>query len=97
LQARLEPERLSLLLLLLSEVVSNAVRHAGGERLRVEVTVDGVVEASVYDGSPDLPVPRPAGPADVGGRGLLLMEALADRWGSETLSQGKRVWFQIAP
>ncbi|MBZ5739162.1 ATP-binding protein [Nocardioides mangrovi] len=89
-------------LLLTSELVTNAVLHAGGNpvldidvqpaRLRVTVTDGG---APLPD-QPDAPV-TPA-PLAESGRGLFLVETLADRWGSEPRSPyGKAVWFELGP
>ncbi|WP_153453421.1 SpoIIE family protein phosphatase [Streptomyces smaragdinus] len=80
--------------LLVSEVVTNAIRYARrpvtlrlvhAERLRCEV-VDDV---------PQLPRLRRAGPADEGGRGMFLVNRVAEAWGAERLSAGKVVWFEI--
>jgi anti-sigma regulatory factor (Ser/Thr protein kinase) len=92
----LDGDRLDVFLLLLSEVVTNAVRHTRGARVEVELTMDGTVVAAVYDDSPDQPRPRRAGPDDTGGRGLALVDRLADGWGSERLKNGNRVWFRLA-
>ncbi|CDR10353.1 signal transduction histidine kinase regulatingcitrate/malate metabolism [Streptomyces iranensis] len=81
--------------LLASEVIANAVLHSSGpcdvvvtrnaERLRVEVT----------DTDPTLPSAVAAGPNDESGRGLWLVEALADAWGVRLESEGKTTWFEI--
>ncbi|MEU3313430.1 ATP-binding protein [Streptomyces sp. NPDC006662] len=82
--------------LALTELVANVVRHVPGrgcgvlilrrpEGLRVEVS----------DDSPEQP--RPCEGDDVlaeGGRGLLLVEAVTDRWGTEPRAVGKTVWFE---
>ena len=84
-------------LLLVSELVTNACLHAGGptelalhcteERLRVEVS----------DGSDLPPVPRaPHQAARPGGHGLHIVNRLATRWGSEPHRYGKTVWLEIA-
>jgi anti-sigma regulatory factor (Ser/Thr protein kinase) len=95
-QPVLQGDRLDVFLLLLSELVTNAVRHTRGARVEVELSMDGTVMASVYDDSPDRPRLRRAGPDDTSGRGLALVERLSDRWGSERLAQGNRVWFQVS-
>jgi anti-sigma regulatory factor (Ser/Thr protein kinase) len=85
--------------LLTSELVTNAVVHAG-TALRLAVSYDWpelVVEVS--DGS-ELPVTEPgrrSSPVapDVGGRGLLLVEFLAARWGVRRETSGKTVWFAL--
>ena len=84
--------------LLVTEVVANAVRHAGGERIDLTVTVDdAAVRVEVGDEADDDPVPGLApGVEDSGGRGLMIVEALASRWGYERRpGGGKRVWFEV--
>jgi hypothetical protein len=83
-------------MLLVSELVTNVVRHVSGpEALRVEVALsEPGLRVAVVDSSPVPPVPRPPGPR--GGHGILLVDALADRWGSELHGTGKRVWFELA-
>ena len=82
--------------LLVSEVVTNAVRYA--ERpitLRLLRTQD-VLRCEVGDDVPQLPRIRQARPSDEGGRGLFLVNRLARRWGATRLSTGKVVWFEMA-
>ncbi|MEV0844952.1 ATP-binding protein [Streptomyces sp. NPDC049954] len=83
--------------LVVSELVANAVAHACGETVRVVVArLDGgAVEVSVSDSSRVRPVPRMAGPDDLGGRGLLLVTAFAACWGAQPQPGGKRVWAQV--
>ncbi|MEZ0164836.1 ATP-binding protein [Kineococcus sp. LSe6-4] len=68
--------------LLFTELVTNAVRHAGPPvLLQVEcVETDGVL-LSVSDGDPSPPVTTVADPADLGGRGVHLVELLSRDWG----------------
>ena len=85
-------------LLLTSEVVSNAVLHAA-TRLALDVGWDedaGVLRIEVRDGSPDLPEIRVPAPDATGGRGILLLERLARRWGARPEAEGKVVWFELA-
>ena len=84
-------------LLLVTELVTNAVVHAGTEiELRVEVA-GGVLRTEVLDQSPgSLPVLR--GDADgmrEGGRGLFLLDALTVEWGTTHTRRGKSVWFLL--
>ncbi|MFB7576368.1 ATP-binding protein [Streptomyces sp. NPDC056165] len=68
--------------LLLTELATNALRHASGSDIDVRTYLQGdhlVIE--VNDGSPLCPVPRYAGPDDESGRGLFLVERLAEAWG----------------
>jgi sigma-B regulation protein RsbU (phosphoserine phosphatase) len=86
-------------LLLVTELVTNAVVHAGTEiELRIETSADGL-RVEVIDRSPgSLPVMKPA-PAETreGGRGVFLLDALATEWGTRHFSGGKSVWFQLGP
>lgn len=78
-----------------SELVTNAVLHAASTA-RIQVLVgDGVVRVEVHDADPTLPVPRHPSPETVTGRGLMLVDALTDRWGAEVTDGGKVVWFEI--
>ncbi|TDC26112.1 serine/threonine protein phosphatase [Streptomyces sp. 8K308] len=82
--------------LLVSEVVTNAVRYA--ERpVTVRLLRTDVLRCEVGDDVPQLPRLRQAGPADEGGRGLYLVQRLARQWGATRLSTGKLVWFEVAP
>ena len=81
--------------LLTNELISNAVLHARTDmELRVR-TWDDVIRVEVHDGNTRRPSPAPA-PADAtSGRGLHLVEALADRWGIDGTPDGKVVWFEL--
>jgi anti-sigma regulatory factor (Ser/Thr protein kinase) len=83
--------------LLVSEVVTNAILHA---RSTVTLTVDvadDVVRITVRDGSPVQPRVHAFAPTSATGRGLLLLDRLAKRWGVETdpVTGGKVVWFEV--
>ncbi len=82
--------------LALSELVTNAVLHA---RMAFEVRIDVGAQAlrvSVDDQCPIGPSFSMLDPTAVTGRGLLLVSAVADRWGVDPLPQGgKRVWFEM--
>ena len=77
------------------ELVTNAINHGDG-LIYVEVSRSaGRLRVSVDDESPDLPrYPRP-GVLGANGRGLMLVEYLASRWGVSTTDRGKRVWFEL--
>ena len=84
--------------LIVTELVTNVIRHATGHEaiVRLERHQDRLVVAVV---DPDATPPRltRAAPYDEGGRGLSLVEALADRWGTRHLSAGgKLVWCELA-
>ncbi len=90
-------DRLHDAMLVTSELVTNAVRH-GGAPVRLEVTTTpGRVLLRVYDTAATSPAPRPAGPDDEGGRGLLLVETLASAWGCAPHRDrpGKYVWAEL--
>lgn len=83
--------------LLTSELVTNAVVHAGGP-LRVSVRGHaGTVRIAVVDSSTARPNRRQATDSAVTGRGLSLVTELAERWGVEPLAEGrgKEVWFEL--
>lgn len=84
-------------MLLASELITNALEHGSGaisvavavrrDRVRVEVT----------DESPTRPRPRRAATYDEGGRGLFIVQSLANDWGMDALprGRGKSVWFSL--
>jgi anti-sigma regulatory factor (Ser/Thr protein kinase) len=83
--------------LLTSELVTNAVRHAGtGMELAVSRTDDRTVRIAVTDSAPsaDLRVRASADDAE-GGRGLFLVEQMATGWGSAVDDNAKTVWFEL--
>ncbi|MDB1087142.1 ATP-binding protein [Streptomyces sp. ACA25] len=93
--------RAETLVLLVSELVTNAVVHTGRPAvLRLglglpEPGAAGTMRLEVVDGSSRPPQRRSAGGDDTGGRGLELVELLADRWGWHREGSGKRVWCEI--
>ncbi|SEH01467.1 Anti-sigma regulatory factor (Ser/Thr protein kinase) [Nonomuraea solani] len=81
--------------LLVSELVTNAIRHARGlVRLRVSA-VDGLVRCEVEDATSRLPRLRAARDDDEGSRGLALVAGLSSDWGSARTRTGKVVWFEL--
>lgn len=83
------------LVLLVSELASNAVLHA---RSPFRVTVDqdrSRVRVEVADASPDLPAVHRRDPLSSTGRGMRLVADHADRWGTEPTDPGKVVWFEL--
>ncbi|OIJ88739.1 ATP-binding protein [Streptomyces colonosanans] len=82
--------------LLVSELVGNAVRHTGarvfGLRMRRR---RGWIRVEVRDPSRGLPCLMPVQEMDVSGRGLFLVDKLADRWGVDLLPRGKTTWFEM--
>jgi anti-sigma regulatory factor (Ser/Thr protein kinase) len=100
LAGRVTAGRLRDLRLLVSELVTNAVRHAGlrrGDRIRLVVDVgDRLVRVEVHDPGHGF-APRPPAPdaARASGWGLYLVDELADRWGVDGADRGSCVWFEL--
>jgi hypothetical protein len=84
-------------LLMTSELVTNACLHAGGPReLAVSDRAPGRLRVEVVDASPDRPSLRPLSlPEFPGGHGLRVVQRLSRRWGSDPRPGGKAVWFEI--
>lgn len=83
--------------LVVSELASNAVQHAGRGAIRLTLCrlADDRVHVAVIDKSRALPVPAAPSPEEVGGRGLAIIDALSLNWGTDTLPWGKRVWAEV--
>ncbi|MET9444611.1 SpoIIE family protein phosphatase [Streptomyces sp. NPDC006610] len=83
-------------LLVVSELVTNALVHTGGQ-IRLDLTLVGErLRVAVADSSPRTPVkPTNIGWEATGGRGLLLVEAVSAAWGAVPVSGGKQVWSEI--
>ncbi|WP_333770787.1 SpoIIE family protein phosphatase [Streptomyces sp. IBSBF 2435] len=80
--------------LLVSEIVTNAVRYA--ERpITLRLLRTDVLRCEVGDDAPLLPRMRHAAPEEEGGRGLYLVNRMAQRWGATRLGAGKVVWFEL--
>ncbi|MFE2286080.1 ATP-binding protein [Streptomyces sp. NPDC059443] len=83
--------------LALTELVANVVRHVPGRSCVVLILrrPDGL-RVEVSDGCPAPPRVTNESNENLpeGGRGLLLVEAVADRWGTDPNSTGKTVWFE---
>ncbi|GGW32081.1 ATP-binding protein [Streptomyces lucensis JCM 4490] len=85
--------------LLVSELVTNAMRHATGPigvRLVRPAGLDGALRVEVSDPLPDPPRERVARPEDENGRGLQLVAGSSLRWGTRPGENGKAVWFELA-
>jgi anti-sigma regulatory factor (Ser/Thr protein kinase) len=79
--------------LVITELVTNVVRHAG-TRMEISLTAGtGVLRLAVRDGSPALPRPDvPGVTLAENGRGLVVVQALAIEWGATPSGGGKVVW-----
>ena len=96
-----DPDLLDDVRLLVSEAVTNSVRHAGGPpdaKIGLTVSVaDDIVRAEVTDaGRGFQPSPRDAPQLEAGGWGLHLVDRLASRWGVQR-GRPARVWFEVEP
>lgn len=82
--------------LLVSELATNAVIHAGtGFEVRLRPKGADGVRVELEDGSPDLPARRTPSEWASHGRGLLIVEAMASRSGAAPHDPGKVVWFEL--
>ncbi|WP_138758978.1 ATP-binding protein [Modestobacter altitudinis] len=83
--------------LLVTELVANVVDHAGAESvLTLEVSLSETwLRISVTDGSAIRPVVQELDHTAPRGRGMQIVEAIADRWGAEDHHGGKRVWLEL--
>lgn len=95
-QGRIDDERLETLRLLVSEVVTNSVRHSGTRRpLELSMSFNGEVRVAVTDnGVGFTPGLRGGGVDEVGGWGLYLVDQLSSRWGVARNSH-TCVWFKV--
>lgn len=89
------------LVLLISELVTNAVVHTGCPAVlrlllpRATAACPRTVRVEVADSSARPPRPRHAEGDDTNGRGLALVDGLADRWGWQSDGGGKRIWCEV--
>jgi anti-sigma regulatory factor (Ser/Thr protein kinase) len=86
-------------MLLTSELVTNSVLHAASDVTVTVAVAEGIAEVGITDGSDALPKQR-TGSARAehegeGGRGLRLVELVAQEWGVVSLPGGKQVWFRL--
>ncbi|MCQ6552703.1 ATP-binding protein [Streptomyces sp. C10-9-1] len=82
--------------LLVSELVGNAVRHTGARVFGLRmVRRRGWIRIEVRDPSRGLPCLMPVQEMDTSGRGLFLVDTLSDRWGVDLLPRGKTTWFEM--
>lgn len=97
LRADIDPPLMETLRLLVTELVSNSVRHAQSETVVLRVLVGRTaVLTEVTDEGPGFdPTDAGAPGTDDSGWGLFLVERLADRWGVNQASDVTKVWFEL--
>ena len=83
--------------LLTSELVTNAVMHDGGDVITLAISCCYCqLRVDVHDSSVDLPSPACTAPLDAEtGRGLMLVDTIADQWGYYRTTAGKAVYFTL--
>lgn len=83
--------------LIISELVGNAARHSGCRLVRISVRLPdrGRVRLAVTDKCPQPLTAQEPRHDDESGRGLMLVDAMADRWGTEYRTWGKIVWAEL--
>jgi anti-sigma regulatory factor (Ser/Thr protein kinase) len=81
--------------LLVTELVANVVTHVGAPMTVRVHRSPSKVRVEIDDASTEVPVVRHPGAADEHGRGVLLVDQLANSWGVDTRSDGKTVWFEL--
>ncbi|MCM2578098.1 ATP-binding protein [Streptomyces meridianus] len=92
----LPPQTADSAVLLVSELVGNAVRHTGARVFGLRMLRRrGWIRIEVRDPSRGLPCLMPVQEMDTSGRGVFLVDKLSDRWGVDLLPRGKRTWFEM--
>ncbi|MEU9169639.1 SpoIIE family protein phosphatase [Streptomyces sp. NPDC048420] len=81
--------------LMVSELVTNAVRHSHSRPVEVRLVRGDTLLCEVDDDDHDLPSLLSAGPTDEHGRGLRVVSTLAREWGASRTKAGKTVWFEM--
>ena len=98
LTSALHPSKVIAAELMTSELVTNAVRHAGlleGDLIGLDIHLQPeTIHVSVVDGGPGMDPDRPISGGDEGGWGLLLVDRISDRWGIRR-THPHSVWFEI--
>jgi len=78
--------------LVVSELVTNALRHGAGTVVLRASFVDGLLNVAVTDSGDDLPHQLPIDPERIGGLGLHIVERVSGQWGVAPFPGGKTVW-----
>jgi serine phosphatase RsbU (regulator of sigma subunit)/anti-sigma regulatory factor (Ser/Thr protein kinase) len=81
--------------LLVSELVTNAVRHSRNRPVELRLVRGDTLLCEVDDDDHELPTLLSAGPGDETGRGLRVVATLAREWGTSRTGAGKTVWFEL--
>ncbi|CAL9604441.1 SpoIIE family protein phosphatase [Streptomyces sp. enrichment culture] len=81
--------------LLVSELVTNAVRHSRSRPVELRLVRGDTLLCEVDDDDHELPTLLSAGPGDETGRGLRVVATLAREWGTSRTAAGKTVWFEL--
>ncbi len=81
--------------LLVSELVTNAIRYADGD-IELRLAKGGILVCEVTDGNVHVPRRRRSGPEEEGGRGLTIVNEYSQAWGTRPVASGKVVWFELA-
>ncbi|WP_163016122.1 SpoIIE family protein phosphatase [Streptomyces sp. Tu 4128] len=81
--------------LMVSELVTNAVRHSHARPVELRLVRADTLLCEVDDDDHELPALRTAGPDDETGRGLRVVSTLAREWGASRTRTGKTVWFEL--
>ncbi|WNM32467.1 ATP-binding protein [Streptomyces sp. Li-HN-5-11] len=85
------PDTVDAVLLTVSELVTNAHAHAHSNAQLIMTWDDRCLHVAVHDTSDEVPAPREPSTESVGGRGMLLVDALADTWETHPCPHGKTV------
>ncbi|MBT2446249.1 SpoIIE family protein phosphatase [Streptomyces sp. ISL-43] len=94
-----DPEQVDSAVLMVSEMVTNVLVHTDGDALLMAEAVGELgsrrLRLEVADASDELPHKRHPGEMASSGRGVLLLEMLADDWGVDPRGEGKSTWFEL--
>jgi serine phosphatase RsbU (regulator of sigma subunit)/anti-sigma regulatory factor (Ser/Thr protein kinase) len=94
-----DPDQVDSAVLLLSEVLTNVLVHTDSDALVVAEVTSAPdarhMRVEVADGGDELPHRRRPGELASSGRGLMLVELLADAWGVDPRGEGKSIWFEL--
>ena len=80
---------------IVTELVTNAVRHARAGPVVSIGQTGAVVRIEVFDDGPGRPVMAPADPDALSGRGMAIVDTVAERWGVDESRCGKTVWAEV--